>query len=87
MMRVCARRAVGIAVGRWLEWFPREGWRGDALHQLRQIHQDESFPLEIRQAAERLTTKITERKSAAFSTNPISDAQVIIKYLSARQNL
>src|SRR5207247_5612970 len=79
--RVCARRAVTFAAEASLERFPRSGWRGDAMHQLRQIQQEESFPLPIRQAAERLSTKITQRDTAPFTSNPIADAKLIIAHL------
>ncbi len=79
--RVCARRAVALAAEASLERFPRPDWRGDAMHQLRQIQQEESFPLPIRQAAERLSTKITQRDRAPFTSNPIADAKLIIAYL------
>jgi hypothetical protein len=74
--RVCARRAVALAAEA-----SRPGWHGDAMHHLRQIQQEESFPLPIRQAAERLSTKITQRDSAPFTSNPIADAKLIIAYL------
>lgn len=51
------------------------------MHHLRQIQKEESFPLPIRQAAERLNTKITERDRAPFTSNPIADAKLIIAYL------
>src|SRR3989454_1168400 len=35
--RVCARRAVALAAEASLERFPQPGWRGDAMHHLRQI--------------------------------------------------
>jgi hypothetical protein len=79
--RVCARRAVAWAAEAWLERFPRPDWRGDAMHQLRQIQQEESFPLPVRQAAERLSTTITQRDRAPFTSNPIADAKLIIAYL------
>lgn len=79
--RVCARRAVALAAEASLERVPRPGGRGDAMHHLRQIQQEESFPLPIRQAAERLSTKITQRDRAPFTSNPIADAKLIIAYL------
>lgn len=84
MVRVCARRAVGLAAEAWLERFPGKHWRGDALNQLRQIWADESFPQDIRRAAERLMTKVTQRDTAPFSTDPIADARRIIAHLDAR---
>lgn len=79
--QVCARRAVALSAEAWSERFPRPGWRGDAMNQLRQIQQEESFPLPIRQAAERLSTKITQRDTAPFTSDPISDARPIIDHL------
>lgn len=84
MVRVCARRAVGLAAEAWRERFPRKGWPGDALNQLRQIWANESFPPEIRRAAERLMTKVNQRDTAPFSTDPIADARSIIAHLDAR---
>ena len=53
------------------------------MEHLRQIQQDDSFPLPIREAAERLSTKVTQRHAAPFTTDPISDARMIIEYFSA----
>jgi hypothetical protein len=84
--RVCARRAVALAAEASLERCPRPGGRGDAMHQLRQIQQEESFPLPIRQAAERLSTKITQRDRSPFTSNPIADAKLIIAYLISAEH-
>ena len=84
MVRVCARRAVGLAAAAWLERFPGKKWHGDALNHLRRICADESFPPDIRQAAERLMTKVTQRDTAPFSTDPIADARSIIAHRDAR---
>ena len=50
---------------------------------LRHIQQDESFPLPIRQAAERLSTPVTRQHQAPFTTDPIADARLIIAHLSS----
>ena len=84
MVRVCARRAVGLAAEAWLERVPGKSWRGDALNHLRRISADESFPQDIRGAAERLMAKVTQRDTAPFSTDPIADARRIIAHLDAR---
>ena len=80
--RVCARRAVALATVAWLARRPVPPWRGDAMEHLRQIQQDASFPLPIRQAAERLSTKVTQRHAAPFTTDQISDAKLIIAHFS-----
>ena len=49
---------------------------------LRQIQQDASFPLPIRQAAEWLSTTVIQRHTAPFTTDPISDARLIIAHFS-----
>ncbi len=83
MVRVCARRAVGLAAEAWLDRVPGKNWRGDALNHLRRISADETFPEDIRRAAERLMTKVTQRDTAPFSTDPIADARRIIAHLDA----
>jgi hypothetical protein len=80
--RVCARRAVALATESWLAKRPLPRWHGDAMAHLRQIQQDESFPLPIRQAAERLSTSVTRQHTAPFTTDPIADARLIIDHLS-----
>ena len=82
--RVCARRAVALATEAWLARLPLPRWRGDAMAHLRQIQQDASFPLPIRQAAERLSTPVTRQHTAPFTTDPLADAQLIIAHLSSR---
>ena len=79
--RVCARRAVARATEVWLAQLPSPRWRGDAMAHLRQIQQDESFPLPIRQAAERLSTPVTRQHAAPFTTDPVADARLIIAHL------
>jgi hypothetical protein len=81
--RVCARRAVARATEAWLARLPLPRWHGDAMEHLRQIQQDATFPLPIRQAAERLGTSVTRQHAAPFTTNPIADAKLIIAYLDS----
>ncbi len=82
--RVCARRAVALAAEAWLARFSVPPWRGDAMAHLRQLQKDTSFPLPVRQAAERLSTTVTRRDAAPFTTDPIGDARVLIAYLTAQ---
>ena len=79
--RVCARRAVALATDLWLARLPMPLLRGDAMAQLREIQQNASFPLPIRQAAERLSTPVTNQHTDPFTTDPIADARLIIAYL------
>lgn len=80
--RVCARRAVALATEAWLARLPLPRWHGDAMAHLREIQQDESFPLPIRQAAERLSTPVTRQQTAPFTADPVADARCIIAHLN-----
>jgi uncharacterized protein (UPF0147 family) len=81
--RVCARRAVAHAIEAWIARFSSPGWRGDAMAYLRKIQEDASFPLPIRQAAERLGTPVTRQHTAPFTIDPIADARLIIAHLDS----
>ena len=83
MVRVCARRAAGVAIGFWLQTQLRAGWGIDAMSQLRSLQADDSFPPEVRDAAGRLTTKITEQFTSPFATNPVEDSKKITQHLLA----
>jgi uncharacterized protein (UPF0147 family) len=79
--RVCARRAVALADEAWLAQQASLSWSGDAMAHLRRIQQDVSFPSSVRQAAERLTTTVTQKHAAPFTTDPIGDASTVIECL------
>ena len=81
--RVCARRAVALADDAWLARHSIQARRMDAMAHLRRIQEDESLPPSIRQAAERLTTSVTRRDAAPFTTDPIADARTMIAHLMA----
>lgn len=81
LARVCARRAVALGVQTLAARSGARGWPGDAMHQLRKIQADETFPLDIREAAQRLVTTVTQRDRAPLSTDPIADARLILTHL------
>jgi len=81
--RVCARRAVAVAAEFWAARRGEPPGQADAMAQLRRIQQHVTVPLPVRQAAERLTTAVTRRHDAPFTTDPISDASLIISHLTA----
>jgi len=84
MARVCARRAAGHALT-WLRTkHAREEWGTDAIRQLNGLKEDASFPVEVREAAMRLTTKISDRFVYPFTTQPVGDAQIIVSYVRDR---
>ena len=79
--RVCARRAVALADEAWLAQQTSPPWSGDAMAHLRRIQLEVSFPSSVRQAAERLTTTVTQAHTAPFTTDPIGDANTVIAFL------
>jgi len=81
LARVCARRAVGLGIQEQVQRSGVKAWPADAMNQLRKIQSEESFPLEIRQAAQRLLTKVTQQEQQSVSTDPIADARVILNHL------
>ena len=54
------------------------------MHQLRQIQEETKFPVSMREAAQRLLTKVTEQAQLPMTTDPITDARIIIDHLHAR---
>ncbi|MBI1806144.1 MAG: hypothetical protein HYR76_03715 [Ignavibacteria bacterium] len=76
--RVCARRAAGHALAWFLSIHPNDAWGKDAMNQLTHLKDDTTFPPEVRDAAVRLTTKISERFAYPFTSDPIADTQIII---------
>jgi len=73
--RVCARRAAGMAIREW------SGKSGDALKQLGRLQMDNAAPENVREAAQRLSTKVQVDHTLPFESDPIEDARVIITYL------
>jgi HEPN domain-containing protein len=84
--RVCARRAAGQALTWFLTRFPKNNWGTDVLSQLLHLKDDSSFPQEVRDAAKRLTTKVSDRFNYPFSSDPIHDANLIIQHIEQLMN-
>jgi len=80
MARVCARRAAGIAISSWVEQQQTITWNGDVMRLLHSVQNELSLPEHVREAAMRLTTKITGQFTSQFSTNPLEDSRIIIHY-------
>lgn len=81
--RVCARRAAGWAIRVWYRRSDGLGWDGDAMKQLWRLRDDAGVPEPIRQAAERLTTKVDENHELPFEADPVEDAQSIVAFATA----
>ena len=84
LARVCVRRAVALASQHWAEQRNLPAWQGDAMHQLRQIQGETTFPYSVREAAQRLLTKVTEQAQSPMTTDPITDAHIILEHLNSR---
>ncbi|HBP87844.1 MAG TPA: hypothetical protein PKK23_18255 [Nitrospirales bacterium] len=83
LARVCARRAVALASQHRANQRNLPNWQGDAMHHLRQIQEETTFPLHVRAAAQRLLTKVTEQTQLPMTTDPITDARIILDHLNA----
>jgi hypothetical protein len=79
--RVCARRAAGFALTWYLSLHPRQGWGTNAMTQLLKLKDDPLFPQKVRDAAARLTARITEQFSYPFETSPLEDSKIIVSYI------
>jgi len=80
MARVCARRACGNAISFWLQNNTRHSYGDSAMNQLRGIQSDDTVPKGVKDAAERLTTKVAEQSTSPFSDDPITDAKIITNH-------
>ncbi len=81
MARVCARRAAGAAIAFWLQLNERPGWGTDAMSRIRFLEADPAFPKDVREAAMRLTARVTPKFTPQYATDPIEDSATIIRHL------
>ncbi len=78
-VRTAARRAVGFAVTEYQRRGKKQ-YGTDIMKQLRGMAEDTLLPVEVREAAHRLQSRIT-RDFTSPSRQPLADAQVIIDYI------
>ena len=76
MVRVCARRAAGLAIGHWMAQNRRPGRSSDAMNRIRAVERDESMPADVRDAAGRLAAKMT----TPYPGDALLDANTIIRH-------
>ncbi len=81
MMRVCARRAAGMAITAWLDRNPRRGWGIDAVTQLRHLQAESDVSAHVRQAAGRLTARVNADFQHPFQNDPVDDSRLIVEAL------
>jgi hypothetical protein len=80
--RVCARRAAGLGIRAWYQRQEGPGWGGDAMTQLVRLRAEPAAPRPVRQAAERLTTKVDRDHQLPFDNSPIEDARRILAFVT-----
>ncbi len=80
-VRVCARRAVGLAITYWLQDHPEHQWGADAMTQLHALQNEPSVPANVREAAGRLSARVSADFTALSSIDPLVDCTTITDYL------
>ena len=79
--RVCARRAAGWAVAAFRQQRLKEETHLNAYHQLQWFRKLEEISVELRTAAERLTTPVTPSHELPHREDPLEDAEMIVRSL------
>lgn len=84
--RVCARRAAGWAVESIYQDDHEQALpESNAYRFLVWLQAQGRFPTHIRQAAERLTTRVDEQFNLPFDEDPIEDAESIVEWVFASE--
>jgi len=78
--RTAARRAVGVAVTEFQKRRAVKQYGNDAMQQLRGITEDNSLPDDVRKAATRLQTRVSQEFTSP-SRQPLVDALVIVDFI------
>lgn len=81
--RVCARRAAGVAIGYFYELITGDPAPKNAYNLLHWLSAHNEIDSVVRDAARRLTVRVTPEHTLPHAEDPIADAQVIIDALLA----
>jgi HEPN domain-containing protein len=79
--RTAARRAAGNALTALKQRLQDRNYGDDVMRQLRNLMDDATVPPDVREAAEHLQARVTERFTSAFSSDPVEDAATILNYV------
>ena len=83
--RVCARRAAGLAIGQYYEECMGERPPTSAYVLLQWFSDREEMPENLRDAARRLTVRVTPAYVLPHEEDPLEDAQLLIQaFLAGR---
>jgi len=85
-VRTAARRAVGIAVTEYQRTLPGKRYGDDVMKQLRGVAEDRAIPEDVREAATRLQTRLSQEFTSP-SRQPLADALVIINFFKRELTL
>jgi hypothetical protein len=85
--RVCARRGCFFAISYWLDFNPHKDWGDSAMIILTKLQKDDSIPVNIRDAAQRLTKKVDKNYETGIDIDPLKDGEIIIEYFLGEKNL
>ncbi len=85
--RVCARRAAGWAIEGLYDAGEAEPLaEANAYRYLQWFAGQEQFPENLRNAANRLTTKVDEDFNLPFEEDPLEDAELIVGWVFAQDD-
>ncbi len=84
MARVCARRAAGLALAGDEHGRPSGRPGPSAVDRLQALAADDSAPAEVREAAARLTGRITLEHNLPFEQDPLDDARLIVRHVQSQ---
>ena len=77
--RVCARRAAGLAIGRYFERWMDQPLPASAYVLLQWLSEREEIQDDLRAAARRLTVRVTPEYKLPHIEDPIDDAQMLVQ--------
>jgi hypothetical protein len=84
-VRTCARRSVGIVVTEYQKRTENK-YGNDVMRQLGGLASDTGLPQEVRKAAERLQSRLSQDFTSP-SEHPLEDALVIINFFRQKLSL
>jgi len=79
-VRTCGRRAAGIALREYRQRAGQTEASNDFIQLLRDAAVDDSIPVTVREAADRLQTRL-DANFASPSQDPLQDAEAIIAFV------
>ena len=79
--RVCARRMAGAALTWLVKVKPGENRAADTMTQLNNLQNDPGAAADVRDAAARLTARVSSDFRYQSPSDPVDDAEIIVRYV------